>query len=64
MVTGEIIALESHIIWLILPLTLAYLLIFTGPWEERQLTMQHGEHYLAYKRRIRNWIPTFEYYEE
>jgi protein-S-isoprenylcysteine O-methyltransferase Ste14 len=44
-------------LWLLLPLTLIYLEVLVGTWEERDLVAKHGEHYLAYKRNVHKWIP-------
>jgi len=57
MVVGEVLAVRSRRLWLLVPLTLVYLEVLAGPWEERQLHARHGRQYLAYKRRVRKWIP-------
>jgi protein-S-isoprenylcysteine O-methyltransferase Ste14 len=57
MVAGEVLAVRSRRLWLLLPLTLLYLEVIIGPWEERQLHARHGGRYLAYKRQLRKWIP-------
>lgn len=56
-VSGEMIAVKSRMICLLLPLTLIYLEILVGPWEEHQLLAAHGEQYLAYKLAVSKWIP-------
>lgn len=63
-VVGEVIAVESHVLWLLLPLTLLYLEGLVGPWEERQLVAKHGARYLAYKRSVFKWLPRRRAYEE
>jgi protein-S-isoprenylcysteine O-methyltransferase Ste14 len=63
-VVGEVIAVESHVLWLLLPLTLLYLEGLVGPWEERQLVAKHGARYLAYKRSVSKWLPRRRAYEE
>lgn len=56
-VSGEVAAIRSRFLWIMLPLTLIYLEVLVGPWEERQLTAMYGEAYLVYKRRVRKWLP-------
>jgi protein-S-isoprenylcysteine O-methyltransferase Ste14 len=59
-VAGEVAAIRSRFLWTLLPLTLIYLEVLVGPWEERQLTARYGVAYLAYKRRVRKWLPRHE----
>lgn len=56
-VIGEVAAIQSRFLWIMLPLTIIYLEVLVGPWEERDLAAKHGEAYLAYKRRVRKWVP-------
>ena len=63
MVIGEILALQSRFLWGLLPLTLLYLEVLVGPWEERQLARQHGERYTHYRRQVRKWLPQLEAYQ-
>jgi protein-S-isoprenylcysteine O-methyltransferase Ste14 len=51
------------------PLAIAYALLggavwhwLARPWEERDLEHRFGEAYLAYRRRVRNWIPALRPY--
>jgi protein-S-isoprenylcysteine O-methyltransferase Ste14 len=62
MVSGEILAVQSYYLWLLLPLTLFYLEVLVGPWEERQLFRQHSEQYIQYRRRVRKWLPLLSPY--
>jgi protein-S-isoprenylcysteine O-methyltransferase Ste14 len=62
LVGGEIVAVQSRLLWLVLPLTLLYLEVLAGPWEERQLTRRHGQAYLRYRRRVRKWLPALRPY--
>lgn len=57
MVTGEVLAVSSRWLWLLLPLTLFYLEGLVGPWEERQLAGQFGLEYLRYQQNVRKWRP-------
>jgi protein-S-isoprenylcysteine O-methyltransferase Ste14 len=57
MVLGEIFAIESATLWLILPLTLIYLELVVGPPEKRQLVKDFGADYQEYASRVRKWIP-------
>jgi protein-S-isoprenylcysteine O-methyltransferase Ste14 len=57
-VAGEVAAIRSRFLWLMLPLTVIYLELLVGPWEDRQLTATFGEAYLAYKRRVHKWLPS------
>lgn len=59
MSAGEVVALRSSLLWIMIPLTLAYLEWLVGPWEERQLTRDFGAEYGAYTRRVRKWLPRF-----
>lgn len=54
---GEALMLNSLLLWVMVPLTLAYLEVLVGPWEERQLRAAFGEEYAVYKRRVRKWLP-------
>ena len=56
-VIGEIVAIQSWALWLLLPLTLIYLEVLVGSWEERDLVAKYGKHYLVYKRNVHKWIP-------
>jgi protein-S-isoprenylcysteine O-methyltransferase Ste14 len=56
-VVGEVVAVESRWLWLLLPLKLLYLEVLVGPWEDRQLVEKHGARYLAYKRSVPRWLP-------
>ena len=51
-VIGEIVAIQSWALWLLLPLTLIYLEVLVGSWEERDLVAKHGKHYLVYKQGV------------
>ncbi len=57
MVAGEVVAIRSAWLWLLLPATLAYLELLVGPWEERQLARDFGTAYAAYVRDVRKWLP-------
>jgi protein-S-isoprenylcysteine O-methyltransferase Ste14 len=57
MVLGEILVVQSWLLWCLLPLTLLYLEGLVGPWEERQLLRQHGEQYVQYQRQVSKWLP-------
>ncbi len=57
MVAGEALVIRSRLLWVIWPLTLAYLQFLAGPWEDRQLKALHGRDYLAYKARVGKWLP-------
>ncbi len=63
-VVGEVIAVDSRVLWLLLPLTLLYLEVLVGPWEDHQLVAKHGERYLAYKRSVPKWLPRLRAHEE
>lgn len=58
MVIGEILAVQSSLLWLLFPFTLVYLEIFAAPWEERQLLKQYGDEYARYHRMVGKWIPS------
>ena len=57
MVIGEILAVQSELMWLLLPATLIYLEVLVGPWEERQMLNRYGESFARYRRRVRKWLP-------
>lgn len=63
-VVGEVVAVESRWLWLLLPLTLLYLEVLVGPCEDRQLIAKHGARYLAYKRSVPKWLPRLRDHEE
>jgi protein-S-isoprenylcysteine O-methyltransferase Ste14 len=56
-VAGEVAAVRSRFLWIMLPLTVVYLEVLVGPWEERDLAARYGEAYVMYKRRVRKWLP-------
>jgi protein-S-isoprenylcysteine O-methyltransferase Ste14 len=47
-VAGEVAAIRSRWLWILLPATLLYLEGLARPIEERQLAGRFGETYLAY----------------
>jgi protein-S-isoprenylcysteine O-methyltransferase Ste14 len=57
MVCGETLIVRSWLLWCMLPLTLLYLEVLVGPWEERQLIRQHAESYVQYRRQVHKWLP-------
>jgi protein-S-isoprenylcysteine O-methyltransferase Ste14 len=57
LVAGEVLAIRSAWLWLLLPATLAYLELLVGPWEERQLARDFGTAYTAYVRQVPKWLP-------
>ena len=57
MVAGQIVAVRSLAPWGMQPLTVAYLELLVGPWEERQMARDFGAEYEAYVRRVRKWVP-------
>ena len=57
MVVGEVAAIRSLALWVLLPLTVAYLEWLVGPWEERQMARNFGAEYESYTRRVRKWLP-------
>jgi|SRR5581483_8402189 len=57
MAAGEVLAVRSAWLWVLVPLTVAYLELVVGPWEERQLARDFGAEYIAYRRRVRKWLP-------
>jgi protein-S-isoprenylcysteine O-methyltransferase Ste14 len=54
---AEVAAIQSSLLWIMLPLTIMYLEALVGPGEERGLARQHGAAYLAYRHRVRKWLP-------
>lgn len=57
MVAGEVVAVRSMALWVMLPLTVAYLELLVGRWEERQMARDFGPEYDSYARRVRKWLP-------
>ncbi len=57
MVAGELLSLESGVLWVMLPLTITYLEALVGPLESRQLAKDFGAQYDAYSAKVRKWIP-------
>jgi protein-S-isoprenylcysteine O-methyltransferase Ste14 len=55
--SGEVVAVESRVLWVLIPLTLLYLEGIAGPWEQRELEARYGRAYLDYQRRVPRWIP-------
>jgi protein-S-isoprenylcysteine O-methyltransferase Ste14 len=54
---AEVLLVDARWLWLMLPLTVVYLEVIVGRWEERELLAQHGDRYRAYKRAVRKWLP-------
>jgi len=57
MVLGEIIAINSNWLWLMLPFTIIYLEWIVGPFEKKQMTSQYGNDYAVYAAKVPRWIP-------
>jgi protein-S-isoprenylcysteine O-methyltransferase Ste14 len=57
MAVGVVLAIDSLALWVLLPLTVAYLELLVGPWEERQLARDFGAAYKSYVRQVRKWLP-------
>jgi protein-S-isoprenylcysteine O-methyltransferase Ste14 len=57
MVAGEVLAVKSAFLWLMIPLTVVYLEALVGPWESRQLQRNFGSEYEAYVARVPKWFP-------
>jgi protein-S-isoprenylcysteine O-methyltransferase Ste14 len=57
LVSGEMLMVESAWLWVLLPLTLAYLEAVVGPWEARHLLRQFGPNYKRYAEQVRKWVP-------
>ena len=56
-VTGEVLALKSRRLWLLLPLTLLYLEGLAAPTERREMVARFGRPYLLYRQRVPAWFP-------
>jgi protein-S-isoprenylcysteine O-methyltransferase Ste14 len=54
---AEVLLVDAHWLWIMVPLTVLYLEVIVGHWEERQLMAQHGDRYHAYKQAVRKWLP-------
>jgi protein-S-isoprenylcysteine O-methyltransferase Ste14 len=59
MALGEVVAIQSWGLWILVPMTIAYLELLVGPWEERQLARDFGAEYETYARRVQKWLPRF-----
>jgi protein-S-isoprenylcysteine O-methyltransferase Ste14 len=57
MVAGLVVAFRSSALWVLLPLTIVYLELLVGPWEERQMARDFGSEYESYSRRVKKWLP-------
>jgi protein-S-isoprenylcysteine O-methyltransferase Ste14 len=57
MATGEAVAADSALLWLLPPLTVLYLEALVGPLEARQLARDFGPEYRAYAARVPKWLP-------
>jgi protein-S-isoprenylcysteine O-methyltransferase Ste14 len=60
MVAGEVVAIRSWVLWVLFPLTIVYLELFVGPFEERQLARDFGSAYDSYARQVRKWLPRWK----
>jgi protein-S-isoprenylcysteine O-methyltransferase Ste14 len=54
---AEALIVDAHWLWVLVPLTVLYLEVAVGRWEERQLLAQHGDRYRAYRQAVRKWVP-------
>jgi protein-S-isoprenylcysteine O-methyltransferase Ste14 len=57
LVCGEVLAVASAWLWLMLPLTAIYLECLVGPLEARQLARDFGQEYDRYAARVGKWTP-------
>jgi protein-S-isoprenylcysteine O-methyltransferase Ste14 len=57
MVLGEVIAIDSNWLWLMMPFTIIYLEWIVGPFEKKQMTRQYGSDYAVYAAKVPRWIP-------
>lgn len=57
MVGGEVLAVHSVWLWVMLPATMVYLELLVGPIEHRQMIRDFGEDYQRYASRVMKWIP-------
>jgi protein-S-isoprenylcysteine O-methyltransferase Ste14 len=57
MVVGEVVAVSSRALWLLVPATIIYLEWIVGPWERRQMQRDFGTEYLAYRATTPRWWP-------
>jgi protein-S-isoprenylcysteine O-methyltransferase Ste14 len=55
--TGEVLAIRSRRLWLLLPLTLLYLEGLAAPLERREMVARFGRRYRAYRQHVSAWIP-------
>jgi protein-S-isoprenylcysteine O-methyltransferase Ste14 len=63
MVAGQVVAVQSLVLWIVLPLTVGYLELLVGPWEERQLARDFGAAYDSYARQVRKWLPRWKVHD-
>jgi protein-S-isoprenylcysteine O-methyltransferase Ste14 len=59
-VAGEVLAIRSRRLWLLLPLTVLYLEGFAAQLERREMVTRFGSAYLAYRQRVPAWLPRLE----
>jgi protein-S-isoprenylcysteine O-methyltransferase Ste14 len=64
MVLGELVAVESSWLWVMMPLTIVYLEVLVGPLETRQLTKDFGPEYERYAARVGKWLPNWHHTAE
>jgi protein-S-isoprenylcysteine O-methyltransferase Ste14 len=55
--TGEVLAIRSRRLGLLLPLMLLYLEGLAAPLERREMVARFGRPYLAYRQHVPAWIP-------
>lgn len=56
-VVGEVLALRSRRLWIIVPMTVFYLEGLAKPLEDRHMRKRFGDEYAHYKRSVPRWIP-------
>jgi protein-S-isoprenylcysteine O-methyltransferase Ste14 len=56
-VSGQVLALRSRRLWLLLPLTMLYLQGLAAPLERREMVGRFNGQYLDYCQRVRAWLP-------
>lgn len=54
---AEVLLVDARWLWLMVPLTVVYLEVIVGRWEDRQLLAEHGDRYRAYQQAVRKWLP-------
>jgi protein-S-isoprenylcysteine O-methyltransferase Ste14 len=58
MILGEVVAIQSSLLWVLIPITIIYLEFIIAPLEARQMRRRYGCAYDKYAAAVAKWAPS------